>query len=613
MLESRFQSFAELGGPSHGAERAEELRRQLKTAGLAGFIVPRADEHQNEYVPANAERLLWLTGFSGSAGTAVVLADKAALFVDGRYVEQAKTQTESSVFELHHVVDDPPSEWLARNLRPGDKLGYDPRLHTPDGVSRLSAACEKAGAALAALDANPINSIWRDRPGPPVGAVTQRDIRFAGESAAAKIARVREALKTADGLVISDPHNLAWLFNIRGSDVSHTPLPIGFAYVPREGRPIVFLDSRKPTSSARESIGKHAEILEPEVLLAFVERLGGRGVRVAFDVATAPAFLTQAIERAGGKAEVGADPITLMKAAKNRVELAGARAAHERDGAAMTRFLVWFDIEAPRGRLREIDAVKALETFRRATGKLKDISFPTIAGAGPNSAIPHYRVTEASNRKIERGIFLIDSGGQYEDGTTDVTRTIAVGRPTALMRDRFTRVLKGHIAIARAVFPSGTSGAQIDALARIPLWRAGLDFDHGTGHGVGSYLSVHEGPQRIAKTGVTALAPGMILSNEPGYYAAGAFGIRIENLVVVEPRTIQGAERQMLGFETLTLAPIDLRLVEPKLMDADEIAWLDAYHARVRKALSPLVDAPTRRWLANATRRVLAANGKGKR
>jgi Xaa-Pro aminopeptidase len=274
---------------------------------------------------------------------------------------------------------------------------------------------------------------------------------------------------------------------------------------------------------------------------------------------------------------------------------------------------VWFDVEAPRGRLREIDAVKALETYRRATGKLKDISFPTIAGAGPNSAIPHYRVTEASNRKIERGIFLIDSGGQYEDGTTDVTRTIAVGRPTALMRDRFTRVLKGHIAIARAVFPSGTSGAQIDALARVPLWRAGLDFDHGTGHGVGSYLSVHEGPQRIAKTGVTALAPGMILSNEPGYYSAGAFGIRIENLVVVEPRTIQGAERQMLGFETLTLAPIDLRLVQPTLMDADEIAWLDAYHARVRKSLSPFVDAPTRRWLANATRRVLAANGKGKR
>ena len=336
-------------------------------------------------------------------------------------------------------------------------------------------------------------------------------------------------------------------------------------------------------------------------------------MRVAFDAATVPAYLTQTIERAGGKADIGADPITLMKAAKNRVELKGARAAHERDGVAMTRFLAWLAGEAPRGRLTEIDAVKALETFRRASDAMKDISFPTIAGAGPNSAIPHYRVSEASNRKIERGIFLIDSGAQYEDGTTDITRTIAVGRPSSLMRDRFTRVLKGHIAIARAVFPAETSGAQIDALARQALWRAGLDFDHGTGHGVGSYLSVHEGPQRLAKTGTTALAPGMIVSNEPGYYAAGAFGIRIENLVAVEARTIAGGERPMLGFETLTLAPIDLSLVEPKLMDAEEIAWLDAYHARVRKTLSPLVDAPTRRWLTQATRRLARRKGKGRR
>ena len=325
-------------------------------------------------------------------------------------------------------------------------------------------------------------------------------------------------------------------------------------------------------------------MLEPDALLGFVEDLGRQGARVAFDAATAPAYLTQAIERAGGKADVGADPITLMKAKKNPAELAGARAAHERDGAAMTNFLAWFAAEAPRGRLTEIDAVEALETFRRASPALKDLSFPTISAFGPNSAIPHYRVSEASNRKIERGIFLVDSGAQYEDGTTDITRTIAVGRPTALMRDRFTRVLKGHIAVARAVFPAGTNGAQIDALARASLWRAGLDFDHGTGHGIGSYLSVHEGPQRLAKTGTTALAPGMIISNEPGYYAAGAFGIRIENLLVVEARAIPGGERPMLGFETLTLAPIDMSLVEQKLMDADEIAWLDAYHARVRKS-----------------------------
>ena len=366
----------------------------------------------------------------------------------------------------------------------------------------------------------------------------------------------------------------------------------------------MFLDGRKLSPASRESLSRHVDVREPDALLEFVEDLGRRGERVAFDAATVPAYLTQAIERAGGKADIGPDPITLMKARKNPAELAGSRAAHERDGAAMANFLAWFAGEAPRGRLTEIDAVKTLEAFRRASPALKDLSFPTIAGAGPNSAIPHYRVSEESNRKIERGIFLVDSGAQYEDGTTDITRTIAVGRPSALMRDRFTRVLKGHIAVARAVFPPGTNGAQIDAMARAALWRAGLDFDHGTGHGIGSYLSVHEGPQRIAKTGTTALAPGMIISNEPGYYAAGAFGIRIENLLVVEERAIAGGERPMLGFETLTLAPIDLSLIEPKLMDADEIAWLNDYHARVRKVLSPRVDPSTRRWLATATRRL---------
>ena len=362
-------------------------------------------------------------------------------------------------------------------------------------------------------------------------------------------------------------------------------------------------NSAKLALSAREGLAALADLLDPDALAALVERLGKQGARILFDSATAPAFLTQTLERAGGKADVGTDPIGLMKAAKNKAELQGARAAHERDGAALARFLAWFDAEAPRGRLTEIEAVEALELFRRATGALKDISFPTIAAAGPNSAMPHYRVSLASNRRIERGIFLVDSGAQYEDGTTDVTRTIAVGRPSGLMRDRFTRVLKGHIAIAEAVFPRGTSGAQIDVLARKPLWDVGLDFDHGTGHGVGSYLSVHEGPQRIAKTGTATLAQGMILSNEPGYYAAGKFGIRIENLMVVEPREIAGAERAMLGFETLTLAPIDLRLVDWKLLGAGEIRWLDAYHARVRKALAPLVDAATRRWLNDATRR----------
>ena len=611
MSQSRFQSFVEVGGPSHAAERVGELRRELARPGLAGFIVPRADQHQNEYVPPADERLLWLTGFSGSAGIAVVMSDKAALFIDGRYSEQAKAQTDPAIFELHHVVNDPPVDWIEPNLRAGEKLGYDPRLHTTEAVARFAAACKKAGAELVAATANPIDVIWRDRPEPPVGMVTLHKARFAGESAAAKIARTREALAGADGLVVSDPHNLAWLFNIRGEDVPHTPLTLGFAHVPREGRPTIFLDPRKLSQPMREALSAQAELLEPETLVPFIRELGERGARVAFDSATAPALLTQTLEKAGGRADVRADPITLMKAAKNKAELAGAHAAHERDGAALVRFLAWFDAGAPRGRLTEIDAVEALETFRRATGALRDVSFPTISAAGPNSALPHYRVSETSNRRIERGIFLIDSGGQYEDGTTDVTRTIAVGRPTRIMRDRFTRVLKGHIAIARAVFPKGTSGAQLDAFGRAPLWQAGLDFDHGVGHGVGSYLSVHEGPHRIAKTGTTALVAGMILSNEPGYYLPGAFGIRIENLLVVEPRTIAGAEREMLGFETLTLAPIDLGLVDPKLMDDEEIRWLDGYHARVRKTLAPLVDLSTRRWLAAAARRL--ESGKGGR
>jgi Xaa-Pro aminopeptidase len=610
VFESRFQSFTALGDPSHGRARVGQLRVELETRGLAGFIVPRADEHQNEYVPANAERLRWLTGFAGSAGLAVVLKDSAALFVDGRYTEQVKTEADASVFEFRHVPEEPPTEWIQRHLKRDDKLGYDPRLHTPEAVARYATACEKAGAGLIPVDANPIDAVWPDRPPAPLGAITPHKLRFAGESTAAKITRVRQTIGPSQGLLISDPHNLAWLFNVRGSDVSYTPLPIGWAYLPLEGRPVAFIDGRKLSPASRQSLSRQADVLEPDELLKFVEDLGRRGERVAFDAATAPAYLTQAIERAGGKADIGPDPITLMKAKKNAFELAGARAAHERDGAAMANFLSWFTTEAPRGRLTEIDAVKALETFRRASLALKDLSFPTIAGAGPNSAIPHYRVSEESNRKIERGIFLIDSGAQYEDGTTDITRTIAVGRPSPLMRDRFTRVLKGHIAVARAIFPPGTNGAQIDALARGALWRAGLDFDHGTGHGIGSYLSVHEGPQRIAKTGMTALAPGMIISNEPGYYSAGAFGIRIENLLTVESKTIAGGERPMLGFETLTFAPIDLSLVEPKLMDADEIDWLDSYHARVRKTLSPRVDTSTRAWLTKATRRLAVVKAR---
>jgi Xaa-Pro aminopeptidase len=602
MFESRFQSFAAIGDPSRGRTRADALRGELKRRGLDGFVVPRADEHQNENVPACAERLLWLTGFSGSAGVAVVLADRAAIFVDGRYTLQAAEQVDVAVFAPQHLTDAPPSRWIEAHLATGARLGYDPWLHTPDAVARLSQACANAGGELVAVETNPIDSIWLDRPSPPLASVVRHKARFCGETAVAKIARVRAALQKTDGLVISDAHDAAWLFNIRGADVAHTPLPLCFAIVPSEGRPTLYVDGRKLADGVRDYLSKLAELAEPDRLVGDLAALGGQGKRLAFDAASAPARLTQALEAAGGKAEVGVDPIALMKAAKNDVELDGARAAHLRDGVAVARFLAWFDRAAPDGGLTEIEAAQALETFRRETGRLRDISFPTIAGAGPNSAIPHYRVSEASNRRIERGIFLIDSGGQYEDGTTDITRTIAVGRPSREMRDRFTRVLRGHIAIARAVFPRGVSGAQIDAYARKALWEAGLDFDHGTGHGIGSYLSVHEGPQRIAKTGTTALVPGMILSNEPGYYAAGKFGIRIENLMIVEPRAISGAEREMLGFETITLAPIDTRLIAPELLAADEIAWLNAYHARVRKAVGSLVDGETRAWLKAATR-----------
>ena len=604
VFKSVYQSFAEVGGPAHGAERAKALRAELAARGLNGFIAPRADEHQDEYVPAAAERLIWLTGFSGSAGLAIVLEAAAAIFVDGRYAVQAAAQVDGAVFTVRHLVDEPPSAWIEANLKPGERLGYDPWLLTPEMVERFGKACRHAGGELVALDSNPIDAIWRTRPAAPLGAVRAHPARLSGESAAGKIARARAALGGKDGLLVSDAHAVAWLFNIRGADVAHTPLPLSFAYLPREGRPTLFVDARKLSEAMRARLGQVTEIEEPDRLVAFMASLGERAARVAFDASSAPARLAQAVEAAGGAAILGSDPIALTKAVKNKAELAGARAAHIRDGAAMARFLAWFDREAPKGELTEIGAAEALETFRRETGALKDIAFPTIAAAGPHAAVPHYRVSEASNLRIGRGIFLIDSGGQYEDGTTDITRTIAIGRPTAEMRDRFTRVLKGHIAIARAVFPLGTSGAQIDALARQALWRAGLDFDHGTGHGVGSYLSVHEGPQRIAKTGTVALAAGMIVSNEPGYYAPGKFGVRIENLVVVEERAIAGAERTMLGFETVSLAPIDLRLVEPRLLERDEVAWLNAYHARVRKVIGPLVDRETRAWLRQATQRV---------
>ena len=606
MFEARFQSFEDRAERAASGPRVAALRTELARRGLTGFIVPRSDRHQNEYVPASEQRLAWLTGFTGSAGVAIVLMQRALLFVDGRYTLQAREQLDTSLFAIEHLVDTPPDRWIEENLAIGDRLGYDPWLHTVEGAERLSKACAAAGAALVAVEPDLIAAIWADRPAAPLGAVTLHDVRFAGEAAEDKLARIRAevAKLRADALVVSDPHAVAWAFNIRGADVAHTPLPLAFAIVPQAGRPSLYVDGRKLSNDVRNRLEVLADVREPSDFVGALGALGRQKQTVRLDQATAADALARLVTSHGGKVTRAPCPIALMKAVKNEVEIAGARAAHLRDGAAVTRFLAWFDREAPRGKLSEIEAVAALESFRRDTGLLKDISFPTIAGAGPDGAIVHYRVTIKSNRVVAPGeLFLIDSGGQYEDGTTDITRTIAVGEPTAEMRDRFTRVLKGHIAIARAIFPEGTTGAQLDSFARQFLWAQGLDFDHGTGHGVGSYLSVHEGPARISKLGTTALKPGMILSNEPGYYKTGAYGIRIENLVlVVAAAPVPGAEKPLYAFETLTLAPIDRRLIVAEMLTPDEASWLDRYHARVFEALSPLLDADSRAWLTAATR-----------
>ena len=604
MFEARFQSFDDSSERAQSAARVAALRGELKRRGLDGFVVPRADRQQNEYLPASEERLAWLTGFTGSAGAAVVLADRAALFADGRYSVQAATQVDGKIFSIEHLVEHPPEQWLEQNLGKGAKLGYDPWLHTSDQVEKLRKAAASAGAELVAVDSNPIDTLWHDRPAPPAGAATLRELKLAGEAAPDKLKRIRVELKKirADALLVSDPQNVAWAFNIRGADVTHTPLALAFALIAQDGRPSLYIEAAKLNNQVRHAIEEFSDVRVPEDLTRDLGKLNGKVVRL--DQASASDALTRLLTDTGGKLQRGTDPIALLKATKNHAEIVGSRAAHKRDGVAMARFLAWFDKEAPSGKLTEIDAVAALESFRRDTGALKDISFPTIAGAGPNGAIVHYRVTRASNRRIGTNeLFLIDSGAQYEDGTTDITRTVIVGEPSEEMRDRFTRVLKGHIAIATAVFPENTSGAQLDPLARTALWQAGLDFDHGTGHGVGSYLSVHEGPARISKLGTVALRRGMILSNEPGYYKTAAYGIRIENLVLViaAPEPV-GAEKPLNAFETLTLAPIDRRLIETRMLTTKERIWLDSYHARVHEVIGPLVDKPTRTWLTAATR-----------
>jgi Xaa-Pro aminopeptidase len=604
MFESRFQSFADDAATEDGDLRLARLRAELARRGVDGFIVPRADEHQNEYVPKSAERLAWLTGFTGSAGVAVVLPETAAIFVDGRYTLQAPEQVDRKSFAVIDIGETTPARWLADHARSGARIGYDPWVHTPAQIERYVKALDGKDVTLTPLDGNPIDAVWSDRPPPPRGAIALYPPRLAGLSVKQKLARTRKAMGGADALLVSDPHALAWAFNLRGSDVAHTPIALGFALLPKEGRPRLYFDAAKLASKTRAALERFADVASAERLADDLVEAGRRGEQILLDSATVPARLVDLFREAGGRARLGEDPIALLKAVKNETELAGARAAHLRDGVALTRFLAWFAKTAPKGKLTEISAAQALEGFRLETGELRDLSFPTISAFGPHAAIPHYRVTQASDLPIGRGVYLVDSGAQYLDGTTDVTRTIGVGRPSRQLREHFTRVLKGHIGVASAVFPAGVSGAQLDGFARRSLWEAGLDFDHGTGHGVGAYLSVHEGPQRISKLGTTPLQPGMILSDEPGYYRAGEYGIRLENLIVVEKREIAGAEREMLGFETLTLAPFDLALVEPALLSPEEARWLNAYHAHVRKSLSPHLDAPTRKWLAEATRRI---------
>ncbi len=602
MFEAMHQSFSDKSEGAEGPVRLKALRALLRDRGLDGLLVARADEHQNEYLPASEERLAWLTGFTGSAGFAIVLPDKAAVFTDGRYTEQLAAQTDAGAYLRVSIVDDPPSQWIARHAAAGQKIGYDPRRHTPDGLKRFRAAAERAGFLLMPTEGNPVDAIWTTRPAPPLAPIVPHPARYAGKSATRKIAELQGWLKEEkrDGLVISDPTGVAWLFNVRGGDVPHMPLPLGYAIVPAAGRPNLFLDGRKLSNAMRSTLEDLADIADPVGLDAALEALGQQKMQLRFDADSASVALVDGFTAAGGVADIGTNPIQLRKAVKTAAEQAGARAAQLRDGAAVVEFLAWFDTEAPKGRLTEIDAAKALEHFRRRTGLLKDISFDTISAAGPNAALPHYRVNERSNRRIGKGIFLIDSGGQYVDGTTDITRTVAVGKPTAEMMRRNTLVLKGMIAVSRAIFPKGASGAQLDTLSRQFLWAEGLEFDHGTGHGVGSYLGVHEGPQRISKLGTTPLQPGMILSNEPGYYKPGHYGIRIENLVIVRPAQVKGAEREMYGFETITLCPIDRRLIATKILTEDERGWLNAYHARVAKALSPLVSRTTKAWLKAA-------------
>jgi Xaa-Pro aminopeptidase len=609
-MTQQIQHFDVKGGPEFGRTNLPLLRDALKAAGLDAFVVPHEDEYNNEYLPANAERLMWLTGFTGSAGAAIAAMETAAVFVDGRYTEQVKSQVDPQLFEYADLVELGVAGWIRTNAKPGWKVGYDARLHSPDALKKLTDAAERAGATMVAVDENPVDAAWVDRPAPPRAKVHPHPIEAAGEAHADKRRRVAgDVAETgADAAVITDPASIAWLFNLRGGDVACTPLPLSAAVLEKDGRATLFIIEDKLTDAARGHLGNEVAIRPESEFGEGLKALAGKTVLA--DPAVSSAWVFDTLESAGASVKRGRDPVALPKACKNAAEIEGSKKAHIRDGAALTRFLHWLDTDAQSGEVDEIEAAMKLEEFRRAAPELKDISFETISAAGPNGAFPHYRVNTASTRKLERGsLYLVDSGGQYPDGTTDVTRTVPIGEPSEAMRRHFTLVLKGHIALTLIRFPEGTTGGALDVLARAPLWLAGHDYDHGTGHGVGSYLGVHEGPQRISKApNAIALKPGMIVSNEPGYYKVGGYGIRIENLqFVTEAAAIDGGDRKMLGFEALTQAPLHRALIDTTLLTAEEIAWVDDYHAGVQAKLSPLLDGPAADWLAEACKPLAAA------
>ena len=598
------QTFDETTDPSFGPRHAPLIRQAMAEQGLDGFLVPHEDEHQNEYLPAANDRLAWATGFTGSAGAAVILKEKAAIFVDGRYTLQVRDQVDQKLYEIRDLVDGGVPAYLSESAQPGWTIGYDARLHSPDALAHLRTAAEKAGARLAPVDVNPLDKAWGEtRPAQPAAPVVPHPLEYSGEESNSKRARVGKAIAGRGGVaaVITSPTSIAWLFNIRGGDVSRSPLPLAQAILNADGTARLFVDPVKVTEALPAFLGNEVRLERPGDLAAALSELAGQ--RVLVDPSASSAWYFETLREAGAETIYAADPCALPRARKNTVEVEGARRAHVRDGAALTAFLHWLATDAQDSLPDEVEIVAKLEAFREATGALKDLSFDTIAGAAANGAIVHYRPTRRLNKKSEAGsLLLVDSGAQYLDGTTDVTRTVAIGEPTAEMQERFTLVLKGHLALARVRFPVGTTGSALDALARMALWAHGLDYDHGTGHGVGSYLGVHEGPQRIAKQpNAVPLEPGMIVSNEPGYYKEGAYGIRIETLQVVTPAAaIPGGERPMLGFETLTLAPIDRRLVARELLSEEERVQLDAYHARVLREIGPKVEPQVRAWLETA-------------